>query len=185
MNIDIVVDIESEESLKVGAGQVVAKVKPGWIVQDFKFKIFTDGISNKLIGIYVQDKSEMVLVRVYGAKTELIIDRQAEIRNMLVLNNAGCGCQLYAKFKNGLAYEYLPGDILNIDSVKDPKIYPKVAETMAKMHLNVDLGSSVPRQPCMWSKLRMFLDQYPDMLKDRRKVDKRSPNAGRQFERFT
>ena len=111
LNIDIVVDIESEESLKVGAGQVVAKVKPGWIVQDFKFKIFTDGISNKLIGIYVQDKSEMVLVRVYGAKTELIIDRQAEIRNMLVLNKAGCGCQLYAKFNNGLAYEYLPGDI--------------------------------------------------------------------------
>ena len=168
LNIDIVVDIESEESLKVGAGQVVAKVKPGWIVQDFKFKIFTDGISNKLIGIYVQDKSEMVLVRVYGAKTELIIDRQAEIRNMLVLNNAGCGCQLYAKFNNGLAYEYLPGDILNIDSVKDPKVYPKVAETMAKMHLNVDLGSSVPRQPCMWNKLRMFLDQYPDTLKDAR-----------------
>ena len=36
----------------------------------------------------------------------------------------------------------MPGNILNIDSVKDPKIYPKVAETMAKMHLNVDLGMS-------------------------------------------
>ena len=32
--------------------------------------------------------------------------------------------------------------ILNIDFVKDPKVYPKMAETMAKMHLNVDLGMS-------------------------------------------
>ena len=168
LNLDIVVDIDSEESLKAGASKVVSKVKPEWPVTDFKFKIFTDGISNKLIGIYVQNKNEMVLVRVYGAKTELIIDRQAEIRNMLVLHKAGCGCQLYAKFTNGLAYEYLPGDILNIESVKHPQIYPKVAETMAKMHLNVDLGPTVPKQPCMWNKLRMFLDQYPDSLNDAR-----------------
>ena len=32
----------------------------------------------------------------------------------------------------------------------------------------VFLGPNVPRQPCMWNKLRMFLDQYPDTLKDAR-----------------
>ena len=55
--------------------------------------------------------AEMVLVRVYGAKTELIIDRNAEVRNMTVLNQVGCGCELYAQFANGLAYEFLHGEM--------------------------------------------------------------------------
>jgi hypothetical protein len=55
--------------------------------------------------------AEMVLVRVYGAKTELIIDRNAEVRNMTVLNQVGCGCELYAQFSNGLAYEFLHGEM--------------------------------------------------------------------------
>ena len=30
-----------------------------------------------------------------------------------------------------------------------------------KMHKLVDLGPQVPREPCMWKKLHMFLEQYP------------------------
>ena len=108
---DIFISGEPEESLKNGASKIVSLIKPSWKTEDFRFKIFTDGISNKLIGVYVENvgKAEMVLVRVYGAKTELIIDRNAEIRNMTVLNEVGCGCELYAQFGNGLAYEFLPG----------------------------------------------------------------------------
>ena len=29
------------------------------------------------------------------------------------------------------------------------------------MHKLVDLGPQVPREPCMWKKLHMFLEQYP------------------------
>merc|ERR1712203_507117 len=44
---------------------------------------------------------------------------------------------------------------------KSSTIYPKVASAMAKMHKLVDLGPQVPREPCMWKKLHMFLEQYP------------------------
>lgn len=165
---DIVIDISTENSLKEGASKVVALIRPNWPPADFNYKIFTDGISNKLIGVYHDKKEEMVLVRVYGAKTELIIDRHSEIRNMLKLNAVGCGCQLYAKFANGLAYEFIPGHILSIATAKDESVYPKVAKAMAKMHKLVDLGPDVPRNPCMWKKLHMFLDQYPDDLSDPR-----------------
>lgn len=163
---DICINGESEESLKNGAAQIVSLVKPSWRNEDFQYKIFTDGISNKLIGVYVgnvkfPNMAEMVLVRVYGAKTELIIDRNAEVRNMTVLNQVGCGCELYAQFANGLAYEFLHGETLSINSAKSPNIYPKVASAMAKMHKLVDLGPQVPREPCMWKKLHMFLEQYP------------------------
>ena len=81
---EIKVNFESEKTLKEGAALVVSKIRTTWPVEEFKYKIFTDGISNKLIGVYIGDnKNDMVLVRVYGAKTELIIDRNAEIRNML------------------------------------------------------------------------------------------------------
>lgn len=165
---EIFIQIDTEEELKKGAAQVVHLVRPDWKKDDFQYKIFTDGISNKLIGVYTDDKNKMLLVRVYGAKTELIIDRQSEIRNMLVLNQVGCGCQLYAKFGNGLVYQFLPGDILTIESAKNSKIFPKVAAAMAKMHKLVDLGPDVPKNPCMWKKLHMFLDQFPTNLQDPR-----------------
>ena len=156
---NIKINYESEETLKIGAAHVVSKIRSHWPVNEFQYKIFTDGISNKLIGIFLKEnKNDMVLVRVYGAKTELIIDRNAEIRNMMLLNKAGCGCQLYAIFGNGLCYEYLPGDILTIESAKNPAIYPLVASAMAYMHKNVQLGPEVSKEPYLWHTMKKFID---------------------------
>jgi ethanolamine kinase len=51
--------------------------------------MFTDGITNKLVACSyntseLKDGDDVVLVRVYGAKTDLLIDRQAETRNLKV-----------------------------------------------------------------------------------------------------
>ena len=76
----------------------------------------------------------MILVRVYGHNSELMIDRQSEIRNMKLLHANGCGSELYATFQNGLAYEYLHGSTLTLDSVCDPLVFPAVAAACFKMH---------------------------------------------------
>jgi hypothetical protein len=56
----------------------------------FQFKFFSDGITNKLVGVYTgNDKTDMILVRVYGNKTELMVDRQSEIRNILLMSETG------------------------------------------------------------------------------------------------
>ena len=86
------------------------------------------------------------------------------------MNKAGCGCKLYAIFGNGLCYEYLPGDILTIESAKNPSIYPLVASAMANMHKKVDLGENIPKEPCMWKKLNMFLNQLTAPLDDERLI---------------
>lgn len=48
------------------------------------FQTFTDGITNKLVacqfGGDASDEDNVVLVRIYGNKTDLLIDRNAEIR---------------------------------------------------------------------------------------------------------
>lgn len=49
------------------------------------FQFFTDGTTNKLVGCYLEDSPEdVVLVRVYGNKTELIVDRDNELKSFQV-----------------------------------------------------------------------------------------------------
>merc|ERR1712018_678471 len=100
-----------------------------------------------------------VLVRVYGNKTETLVDRESEIRNMQVLHQNGYGSQLFAIFGNGLCYEYLPGEILTLETIQDPKMYTLVASSMADMHKKVDLGPSVARESSMWFSMRKMVTQ--------------------------
>ena len=44
------------------------------------------------------------------------------MQNMVVLNAAGCAKPLYAKFKNGIAYGFIPGKCLTVESVRDQAI---------------------------------------------------------------
>ena len=54
-------------------------------------QLFTDGTTNKLVGCYVDDSPEdVVLVRVYGNKTELIVDRDNELKSFQVAYPCPC-----------------------------------------------------------------------------------------------
>lgn len=151
-----------EEDLINGSLAVLEAIRPVWSKDKVKFKIFTDGITNKLVGcFYGDDPDDVILVRVYGKKTDLLIDRYAETRNIQILHSYGYAPNLYATFKNGLAYEYVPGDILTVDSCRDVKVYPLVARMLAKMH-NVDCGPTISKEPCMWTKTRQFMSIMPN-----------------------
>lgn len=63
-------------------------------------------------------------------------------RNIKTLNALGLAPKVYGKFINGLAYQFYPGVTLNMDTVIDDKIWPLVAQQMAKMH-KVELGKEV------------------------------------------
>ncbi|KAI1238923.1 hypothetical protein IHE44_0012016 [Lamprotornis superbus] len=77
-------------------------------------ELFTDGITNKLIGCYVGDiTDDVVLVRIYGNKTELLVDRDEEVKSFRVLQAHGCAPQLYCTFNNGLCYEFMQGEALD------------------------------------------------------------------------
>uniref|UniRef100_A0A672LMD3 ethanolamine kinase n=1 Tax=Sinocyclocheilus grahami TaxID=75366 RepID=A0A672LMD3_SINGR len=83
--------------------------------------LFTDGTTNKLVGCYVEDCLEdVVLVRVYGNKTELIVDRDNELKSFQVLHANGCAPRLYCSFQNGICYEFIQGRALDTQDVRDP-----------------------------------------------------------------
>jgi ethanolamine kinase len=133
-------------------------------------QVFTDGITNKLIGCFYLDPeksiNENLLVRIYGNKSELMIDRLAEKRNMAMLFNAGLAPQLYATFNNGLVYEYVPGVTINSKTVHDSKIWTLVAKKMAKMHKLPLSPEEANSEPMIKTSCLKFLDLIPDVFTD-------------------
>lgn len=156
-------------------------------------QLFTDGITNKLVGCYhrppltnnrqsnndsdgLSSHSEpaavdVVLIRVYGNKTDLLIDRKAETRNIQLLQRHGFAPSLYGVFQNGLAYEYVPGVTLTAESVVSASVWPLVARRMAEMH-RLDIrwsGCKDAPEPVLWTKTTQFLQLVPERFSDEAK----------------
>ncbi|KAK9400164.1 ethanolamine kinase 1 [Crotalus adamanteus] len=66
---------------------------------------------------------DVVLVRIYGNKTELLVDREEEVKSFRVLQAHGCAPQLYCTFSNGLCYEFMQGEALDPEHVCNPEIF--------------------------------------------------------------
>jgi len=101
--------------------------------------------------------------RIHGEKTELFINRETEIRNVQTLSDLGIAAKLYGTFRNGIAYEFIPGEVLTSETVSKPDIYPLVANAMATMHKAIPYDS---QEPCLWKKLQDFLELSPDDFPD-------------------
>ncbi|KAJ8724981.1 hypothetical protein PYW07_015939 [Mythimna separata] len=153
-----------ENDIYSGVLKLLKNIRPNWAQGKIKLKTLTDGITNKLVScqfLDLNDEKEIMLVRIYGNKTDLFIDRTAEIRNIKTLNVLGLAPKVYGVFENGLAYQYYPGSTLDVESVTNDNIWPLVATQMAKMH-RVQLGRDVPKEPFVWDKIEQFLSLIPD-----------------------
>lgn len=167
------ITIEENEVMK-GAIEIVKIIRPSWPAPDqLLCKEFKDGITNKLVGIWYADHyNEMILIRVYGHKTDLFIDRKAETRNIRILNKAGYTHSIYATFNNGLAYEFVEGETLTIKTVRNPVVYQLVAKRMAQMHKLKPFLHEMSRKPCIWTKTEAFLSFVPKAFSNREKQSK-------------
>lgn len=89
-------------------------------------QVFEEGITNKLIGVFqgtsFAQAKDVILIRVYGEKTDLIINRNAERNNMVELWETGMCPPVYATIENGLVYGFAPGDTLDEKTVRDETI---------------------------------------------------------------
>lgn len=107
-----------------------------------------------------------MLVRIYGNKTDLLIDRNAEKKNIAYLHQHGLAPKLYATFQNGLVYDFVPGVALNTNLVCEPKIWRLVAQNMARMHKLPLSPSDVDKEPMLKTKAMRFLELIPDTFTD-------------------
>lgn len=139
---------------------IIRSINPAW--SKIKSKVFTEGITNKLYGYIDEgcsDKNEMILVRVYGNNTEIIIDRDNEIKTHQRLHEKGFATKVHCTINNGYFYGFVPGNIMSTTTVCDAEIAPLIAKEMARMHCNVTLEDTAP---CIFPKLDKWLEQLPE-----------------------
>ena len=150
---------------------VVKFIKPDWKEKAIYIKLFSDGISNKLIGCYsgemISNKTG-VLVRINGVGTEKIIDRENEIKtyNMLSTIKDMNSSQLHATFHNGICYEFLDGATLDVNSVRDPHISKLIAQQIAKMHIRCQGTPIAPQTSILETFTMKFFANFPTHFED-------------------
>jgi len=99
----------------------------------------------------------MVLVRVYGQGTDMIIDREGEMKNMARMQGIGLGGKLYAAFNNGICYQFLAGEVLSQSRLWETEIWKGIAKAMAIMH-SAPLLPAEETTPCLWARLKHFIN---------------------------
>ncbi|XP_042867104.1 ethanolamine kinase 1-like [Penaeus japonicus] len=170
--LDLVIDGSTKEGLLKGAAEIAKRVRAGWDQDKLQFKLYTDGITNQLVGVWYDDRESQILVRVYGNKTEMFIDRDTERRNIEVLHKAGCGPELLAVFSNGVSYGFTKGMPTSEEDVLQEPIWKDITRELAKLH-RIEEGDG---KPMLFPKLRQFLNLLPDTMSDtthqQRLVDK-------------
>lgn len=161
-----------ENKLSEGAHRILEKIRPFWNLESIQCEVLTDGYTNQLISCRLENRPphETVLIRVYGNKSDLMIDRKAELRNILTLNKIGLPPRLYATFENGIAYEYIPGRTLNCKIVRQPEIYKLVATHLAYIH-KIKLPD-VAKKPMLWEKVQDFFNMLPESFSDSTKQER-------------
>ncbi|KAM6382705.1 ethanolamine kinase 1 isoform 2-T2 [Alca torda] len=170
--LDITVSEREGPGCRQGALQLLRRLRPHWRPEEVTLQLFTDGITNKLIGCYVGDiTDDVVLVRIYGNKTELLVDRDEEVKSFRVLQAHGCAPQLYCTFNNGLCYEFMQGEALDPEHVCNPDIFRLIARQLAKIHTIHAHNGWIPKSN-LWLKMGKYFSLIPTEFTDE-EVNKR------------
>ncbi|XP_048124431.1 ethanolamine kinase 1 [Alosa alosa] len=161
--LDVTVD---EHDFRTGALKLIKELRPNWKPSEVKMKSFTDGITNKLIGCYLGGAmKDVVLVRIYGNKTELFVDRENEVKSFRVLQANRCAPQLYCTFNNGLCYEFLEGTTLEPEHIRSPGLFRLIAWQLAKYHAIHAHNGWVP-QSDLWFRMGKYFSLVPTHFQD-------------------
>jgi len=141
-------------SLITDAKQLLALAFPKWIPKDWSIE--TDGITNKLIKCILYS-GDIILFRVYGIHSDILINRTTEFDNFQTLSRLGLSPPVHAKFSNGLIYGFTKGRPFTVDEMQDPFYSSLIAAKVAQWH-SIDVSSS---QNALFATLDKWLQAIP------------------------
>ncbi|KAJ3329126.1 hypothetical protein HDU76_008565 [Blyttiomyces sp. JEL0837] len=137
--------------LMEGARTLISMVFPQWSVKDDISLIQeTDGITKC---IHNPTKTS-ILIRTYGKGSDVLIDRNQELLNMMVLSKLNLCAPLFGRFKNGLVYGYTEGRPFSVPDMRDSHKSHLVASHMARWH-HVELP--IDRRPKLFDTLAKWM----------------------------
>jgi ethanolamine kinase len=156
-----------------------------------EFVRFTDGITNTLTKAVkkrpgrteAEIDDEAVLIRAYGKGTDVLIDRERELRAHNLLASMGLAPPLLARFDNGIMYKFIQGDVCTPEDLRRPDVYRAVAKRLGQWHgslpisaitstpdlrdepLHKHLGARNGKQsrplPNCWTVMQQWIDALP------------------------
>jgi len=178
LHFDVTIHDRNEDTT---VAMLISHIKKSWDTTQMKKKVFDSGITNKLLGFFVNSdpqtkvstryaelgRSDIVLVRIYGAKTELIIDRAQELINVQELSQHNIVPPLYCTFNNGYCYKFIEGRVLEVNDMAKPEMQSLIAKRMAQLH-SIKLSDHFLKNHKMVSTL--FPKTFNDDAKQKRYV---------------
>ncbi|WIA15359.1 hypothetical protein OEZ85_002023 [Tetradesmus obliquus] len=152
---------------------VCQKALAGWehvTAADVEFSTVSAGITN--VNAKLAPRPELglapVMFKVFGEKTEQIIDRSAERVIVVALGEQGFGPQVLALFANGRIEQWLNCCSITPQDMCSARMVPRIARQLRRFHgIQVDL----PRQPHgPWGVINEWMDkaqqlQFTDPVK--------------------
>ncbi|KAJ2009882.1 hypothetical protein GGI04_000091 [Coemansia thaxteri] len=144
---------------------LLARVFPEWSSDELQLTQCKDGITNKLIQCTNKRTKATVLIRAYGKRTEVIIDRNQELINMAGLARLGKCPELHARFDNGLVYGFIPGSVAKPEEMSNELWAPLIARQLADWgKVKLPGGYS----PQLFPILRRWMSDIPASYEDQR-----------------
>ncbi|KAI9591562.1 choline/ethanolamine kinase [Syncephalis fuscata] len=140
------------------ATAIVLDVFTNWKSDDLKLVQCKDGITNKLIRCTHIPSQTNILIRAYGRRSEVIIDRKQEITNLVCLAKLGLCPPLYGRFNNGLVYGFIPGRVLQPEQLNDAHMGRCIADKLASWHRVLIPG---PVESKLFTTLWRWMNEVP------------------------
>ena len=160
-------DAAGQAAFEQGVAALVSELVPrfrGVRLEDLSIEYLKQGITNKLVCVTPRDKNEeskkededeeerKVLVRVFGSRTEFVIDRAHELR---VLTEHPMAPRLYGRFGNGYVVAYRAGHTLSLAEARDAHVGALVARAVRRLHAHGVRG--VSRAPGLHATMELWL----------------------------
>jgi len=121
-----------------------------YIGQQFNVSRVKGGITNLMLHLD-HNEQEPLALRIYGLGSEHIIDRPRELMIVEYLSQFGIGKKVYSRFVNrltctqGQVEEWIAGDSLTPEQMREPKVSHKIAKKIAQLHI-LDVPSFLSRR---------------------------------------
>ncbi|CAF0810797.1 unnamed protein product [Didymodactylos carnosus] len=149
------------ETLELEASRLICAVIPEWSTKKLKYEKLTEGLSNFLLAMFPNgdDENQSIIVKLYGLNSDLLIDREQEIRTMAELyKHKFSDQQILLKFRNGYFYTYLPGKQMDPKSVRNEHLSSIIVQKLAEFHSLTPKFEFKPSKQQFTEKLRHYLN---------------------------
>ncbi|KAL6251352.1 hypothetical protein RBB50_001560 [Rhinocladiella similis] len=138
------------KDLDQSALSLAYRIQPKWREAPGRIEIikFTEGITNTLLKLtkhvpgYSQSQldQDSILLRAYGNNTEILIDRDREASTHALCADRGLAPPLLARFRNGLLYRYIPGQVCTPQDLIQEPIWRAVARRLGRWHAQLPVS---------------------------------------------